>query len=164
MATAMGLSVRGAANVDAILPRISAAVEERAKKENTNIDLGTSENWLIRDELIALSKDAVRDGLISKAREALSRFCNCRLMPQPLTQRKCSICHIPMDSEVIHPSWKHWPVSSTDTSSLYFLLPQPTLRLHPGQQPHSMHCSTISASQWTEYWSQDLFGVSRMQY
>lgn len=68
MATAMGLSVRGAANVDAILPRISAAVEERAKKENTNIDLGTSENWLIREELITLSKDAVRDGLLPKAR------------------------------------------------------------------------------------------------
>ncbi|KAK8092443.1 uncharacterized protein PG998_014928 [Apiospora kogelbergensis] len=81
MATAMGLSVRGAANVDAILPRISAAVEERAKKENTNIDLGTSENWLIRDELIALSKDAhlsYPDGFggDSSLMEALAGFFN----------------------------------------------------------------------------------------
>lgn len=66
MATAMGLSARGAGNVDAILPRISAAVEERTKKSNPNIDLGTSENWLARHELIDLCKDAIQEGLLEK--------------------------------------------------------------------------------------------------
>lgn len=63
MAAEMGLSHRGAANFDAILPRISAAVEERSKKENTNIDLGTSENWLLRNELVGLCKEAVQQNL-----------------------------------------------------------------------------------------------------
>lgn len=66
MSAQKGLSARGAGNVDAVFHSISAAVEERAKKENTNIDLGTSENWLIRDELISLCKEAVQDGLLAK--------------------------------------------------------------------------------------------------
>lgn len=66
MASEMGLSARGAGNVDAVLHRISAAVEERAKKDNPNIDLGTSENWVIRDELVEFCKEAVREGLVAK--------------------------------------------------------------------------------------------------
>lgn len=66
MAAEMGLSFRGAANVDAVLPRISAAVAERAKKDNPNIDLGTSENWLIRDELINLCREAIQERLLAK--------------------------------------------------------------------------------------------------
>lgn len=62
----MGLSLRGADNVAAILPRISLAVEERAKKDNTTIDLGTAENWLIRDELINLCREAIPEGLVAK--------------------------------------------------------------------------------------------------
>lgn len=66
MAAEMGLSLRGAGNVDAVLPRISAAVDERATKANTNIDLSTSENWLIRDELIAICKESINNGLLNK--------------------------------------------------------------------------------------------------
>lgn len=69
MAADMGLSKRGAGNVDAILPRISAAVAERTKnnlRSNPNIDLGTSENWLIRPELIELTKAAINDSLVEQ--------------------------------------------------------------------------------------------------
>ena len=69
MAEAQGLSKRGAGNVDGILPRIRGAVEERAKKSNPNIDLGTSENWLIRAELIQLAKDSVNERLAEKVRK-----------------------------------------------------------------------------------------------
>jgi len=64
----MGLSPRGAGNVDAILEKINAAVKERANKTNSNIDLGTSENWLIRDELIEIYKLAIQNNLASKVR------------------------------------------------------------------------------------------------
>ncbi|KAI1176305.1 1-aminocyclopropane-1-carboxylate synthase 7 [Nemania sp. FL0916] len=66
MAAEMGLSSRGAGNVDSVLPSISAAIDERAKKANTNIDLGTAENWLIRDELIAICKKSINDDLTDK--------------------------------------------------------------------------------------------------
>jgi hypothetical protein len=49
MAASMGLSKRGAENVDVVMPRISAAVQERSK-DNPNIDMSTSENCLMRDE------------------------------------------------------------------------------------------------------------------
>jgi gliotoxin/aspirochlorine biosynthesis aminotransferase len=94
MAVDMGLSRRGAGNVDAILPRISAAVAERAKKCNPNIDLGTSENWLIRRELIELTKLAINDGLVeqhlsyptgfagdSELLDALAKFFNAHFNP-----------------------------------------------------------------------------------
>ena len=68
MASNMGLSPRGAGNVDAILEKINAAVKERANKTNSNIDLGTSENWLIRDELIEIYKLAIQNNLASKVR------------------------------------------------------------------------------------------------
>lgn len=59
-----GLSSRGAANVEAIWPRISKAVADREQKEEVpRIDMGTSENWLIRRELIAHYKEAVQAGL-----------------------------------------------------------------------------------------------------
>ncbi|KAI0531623.1 PLP-dependent transferase [Xylaria digitata] len=61
-----GLSTRGAANVAAIWPRISKAVEEREQLENPVIDMGTSENMLLHDELIGVYKKAVQDGLCSK--------------------------------------------------------------------------------------------------
>ncbi|ETS77609.1 hypothetical protein PFICI_09671 [Pestalotiopsis fici W106-1] len=58
-----GLSARGAANVDAVWPRISKAATEREHAEQPCIDLATSENWLIRKELIDFYKKAVQDGL-----------------------------------------------------------------------------------------------------
>ena len=57
------LSKRGLGNVEAIWPRISEASAER-DEINTGapvIDLSTSENWLVRNELIALYKKAVQD-------------------------------------------------------------------------------------------------------
>lgn len=64
----VGLSSRGAGNVQTTLEKINAAVEERAKKDNDNIDLSTSENWLIRDELIEIYKDTVKNRLVAKVR------------------------------------------------------------------------------------------------
>ncbi|KAI1457520.1 PLP-dependent transferase [Annulohypoxylon moriforme] len=58
-----GLSLRGAANVEAIWPKISKAVAEREKKENPCIDMGTSENWVIRDEVIKVYQKALQDNL-----------------------------------------------------------------------------------------------------
>ncbi|TRX90970.1 hypothetical protein FHL15_008175 [Xylaria flabelliformis] len=59
------LSSRGTANVAAIWPRISKAVEERKRIANPVIDMATSENFLLRDELITFFKTAVYDGLES---------------------------------------------------------------------------------------------------
>jgi hypothetical protein len=60
------LSERGGGNVAAIMPKISAAVAERSSKTTTNIDLSTSENWLIRDELVRICKTAVNEKLTAQ--------------------------------------------------------------------------------------------------
>ena len=58
-----GWSKRGWSNVEAIMPKIKGAVEERKIKTNTNIDLSTAENWLIRSELIDMCKDSIAQQL-----------------------------------------------------------------------------------------------------
>lgn len=60
------LSKRGWATVEAVMPRIKGAVAERSKKQNTNIDLSTAENWSIRPELITICKDAISQKLSTK--------------------------------------------------------------------------------------------------
>jgi phage-related tail fiber protein len=65
VASQNGLSQRGQANVDAIMPKIKGAVEERKVKHNKNIDLSTSENWLIRPELIEICKEAIAEDLVA---------------------------------------------------------------------------------------------------
>ncbi|KAI0902708.1 1-aminocyclopropane-1-carboxylate synthase 7 [Ustulina deusta] len=59
------LSSRGAANVAAIWPRISNAVQERENIQSSVIDMTTSENFLLRDELIEFYKAAMNQGLSS---------------------------------------------------------------------------------------------------
>jgi hypothetical protein len=61
--TKTNLSKRGWSTVEGILPKIKATVVERTKKKNTNIDLSTAENWLIRPELIEICKGAINDNL-----------------------------------------------------------------------------------------------------
>lgn len=63
-----GLSTRGAGNVAAIWPQISKAVEEREKQytAGSSIDMSTSENWLLRDELIQIYKKAIQDDLFGR--------------------------------------------------------------------------------------------------
>ena len=58
-----GLSKRAWANVEDIMPKIAAAVQERVKVDNPSIDLSTAENWLIRDEVVAMCKEAVVERL-----------------------------------------------------------------------------------------------------
>lgn len=58
-----GLSARGWANVGEIMPKISAAVEERSHRDNPNIDLASAENWLLRPELLDICKDAISSKL-----------------------------------------------------------------------------------------------------
>ncbi|KAI1317924.1 PLP-dependent transferase [Xylariaceae sp. FL0255] len=61
-----GLSDRGAANVAAIWPRISNAVSERERTSaapSDLIDMNSSENWVLRDELMDLYKQAVNADL-----------------------------------------------------------------------------------------------------
>jgi hypothetical protein len=62
------LSQRGAANVEAVWPRISQAASERENVlEHPYLDLPTSENWLLRQELIELYQNAVVDSLRGQA-------------------------------------------------------------------------------------------------
>jgi hypothetical protein len=58
-----GLSKRGWANVEAIMPKIKGALEQRKIQNNTNIDLSTTENWLLRPELVELCKVAIAERL-----------------------------------------------------------------------------------------------------
>ncbi|KAI1435776.1 PLP-dependent transferase [Xylaria sp. CBS 124048] len=60
-----GLSTRGAGNVAAIWPRIVNAVKEREKQytAGSSIDMSTSENWLLRDELMQRYKKAIQEDL-----------------------------------------------------------------------------------------------------
>ncbi|KAI3335719.1 hypothetical protein F4824DRAFT_500587 [Ustulina deusta] len=59
------LSSRGAANVAAIWLRLSNAVQERENVQSSVIDMTTSENFLLRDELIEFYKVAMNQGLSS---------------------------------------------------------------------------------------------------
>ncbi|KAI0455771.1 putative ACC synthase [Xylaria acuta] len=63
-----GLSTRGAENVAAIWPRIVNAVKEREKQytAGSSIDMSTSENWLLRDELMQHYKQAIQDNLCAR--------------------------------------------------------------------------------------------------
>lgn len=61
-----GLSTRSSTMVQAIMPKISAAVAERTRLENPNIDLSTAENWLMREDLLKICKDAIAKELGSK--------------------------------------------------------------------------------------------------
>ena len=51
------------------MPKIAAAVAERARQDNVNIDLSSAENWLIRLEIIQLYKDAIAENLNAKVRQ-----------------------------------------------------------------------------------------------
>ncbi|OTB04088.1 hypothetical protein M426DRAFT_59221 [Hypoxylon sp. CI-4A] len=54
-----GLSQRGWNNVEAIMPKIKGAVEERKTITSAKVDLSTAENWLIRPELITICKKSI---------------------------------------------------------------------------------------------------------
>jgi hypothetical protein len=45
------------------MSKIKGALEQRMKQNNTNIDLSTAENWLIREELVDICKGAIADRL-----------------------------------------------------------------------------------------------------
>ena len=64
--TSDAMSARGWSNVSAIMPKISAQVAERSRPDNPNIDLATAENWLIRNEIIEICKEAIQIGLHPK--------------------------------------------------------------------------------------------------
>ncbi len=66
------LSSRGAANVAAIWPRISNAVQERENIQSSVIDMTTSENFLLRVELIEFYKAAMNQGLSSTVSKVVS--------------------------------------------------------------------------------------------
>lgn len=70
-------SERGWSNVANIMPKINAAMEERTRQNNTNIDLSTAENWLIRPELIDLCKDAISTRLEARVTN-FSLHCVCQ--------------------------------------------------------------------------------------
>jgi aspartate/methionine/tyrosine aminotransferase len=82
--TKPNLSKRGWATVEAVMPRIKGAVAERSKKQNTNIDLSTAENWSIRPELVAICKDAICQNLSTKVSLPSVSFYKAN-MPQDLS-------------------------------------------------------------------------------
>jgi len=63
------LSKRGWGNVATVMPRIGAAVKDRIEQNSSSspIDLSTSENELLRPELIDLCKISISENLESKA-------------------------------------------------------------------------------------------------
>jgi len=63
MSVSTGLSKRGNSNVDKVLPNISSALADKALVNVSRIDLSTSENWLIRPELVAFCKKAISKNL-----------------------------------------------------------------------------------------------------
>lgn len=60
-----GLSERGSANVEPILPVIRKEAEERKKRNIPMIDLAKAENVLIRLEVLEIYKKAIVDNLES---------------------------------------------------------------------------------------------------
>jgi hypothetical protein len=60
-----GMSKRGFSNVESIMPKINAQVAERMKTKNSNIDLSTAENCLIRPEVVEVYKKSIHEGLSS---------------------------------------------------------------------------------------------------
>jgi hypothetical protein len=63
MSVSTGLSKRGNSNLDKILPKISSAIGDKALANVSRIDLSTSENWLIRPELVSFCKKAINKNL-----------------------------------------------------------------------------------------------------
>jgi hypothetical protein len=115
MAAAAGLSKRGAANVDAILPSISAALLERTKPTAPRIDLSTAENWLMRNEIIEMTKDAI-------AQELKPHVC-CEMPSnhRPSNDSSRSTFRIPMNLPEMQISYGPWQLSSISTSILISL-------------------------------------------
>ena len=56
------------------MPKISGQVAERKKMNNPNIDLSTSENWLLRPELIEICKQAIQGGFTAKVKLSWTFF------------------------------------------------------------------------------------------
>ena len=54
-----GLSARMSSIIAAVLPKIAVTVSERTSTGSPKIDLATAENWLVRDELVAIYKEAI---------------------------------------------------------------------------------------------------------
>lgn len=59
-----GMSRRGWANIEVIMPKIKHGVEQRTAPHNDMIDLSTAENWLIRSELIEICKSSITQELV----------------------------------------------------------------------------------------------------
>jgi gliotoxin/aspirochlorine biosynthesis aminotransferase len=63
MADPNGLSTRMSKSVASMLPHLTATISERMSKGPARIDLATSENWLLRPELVEICKDAIAQSL-----------------------------------------------------------------------------------------------------
>lgn len=60
----MALSDRGRSNVDNFMPKIAAVVAQKTEQRSAPIvDLSTAENWLMREELVALFKTTLFEHL-----------------------------------------------------------------------------------------------------
>ncbi|KAA8895461.1 pyridoxal phosphate-dependent transferase [Sphaerosporella brunnea] len=82
----MALSVRGKSNVDEFMPKIAAAVAQKTQKHRIPIiDLSTAENWLMRDELVALFKDILRERLCNDDLSYPNGFAGCPKLLQSLS-------------------------------------------------------------------------------
>ena len=62
----MALSIRATQNIDVFLPTISARVAQKLNQKHDIIDLATAENWLMREELLALFREKLLESTQSK--------------------------------------------------------------------------------------------------
>lgn len=77
--TRHGLSQRGWNNVEGIMPKIRAAVQERKVTNSANIDLSTAENWLIRPELIDICKESIAQNLEPRVSNKRKKTKTCKM-------------------------------------------------------------------------------------
>lgn len=58
------LSTRMRNIIATVMPKIAATVAQKTSTSHSVVDLATAENWLVRDELLAIFKEAIARDLI----------------------------------------------------------------------------------------------------
>lgn len=69
-----GLSSRMSSIIATVMPKIAITVAERNSTDHPRIDLATVENWVVRDELVAIYKEAIARELSPEVNGFSSRF------------------------------------------------------------------------------------------
>lgn len=125
----MALSNRGQLNVDRIMPNVPKSMLEPPEEEDDCIDLSLAENWLIRNEVLEIYKEAISEHYQPKVRSSLSHSSieisdlELHSASSSKTDEEASICHGLRASGEMLICWTPWRASSAYTSSLICLSP-----------------------------------------